>query len=122
MNALRHVIIDLIVLAVIFLATVLDVTAAWWAVAVYTPLMLLLKILAYAGGVGAGAIRSAKEAPPDWLLHTIYGASVLLLLIDAWYWAAGAWVAIWVLSELAERRAQAARRSGTSAERKKATS
>src|SRR5690625_3414676 len=122
MNALRHVIIDLIVLAVTFLATVPDVTAAWWAVAGDTPLMLLLTVLAYAGGVGAGAIRSAKVGPPDGLLHAICGASVLLLLIDGWYWAAGAWVGIRVLSVLAERRAQAARLSGKSAKRKKATS
>ena len=121
MNSIRHVAVDLIVLVAIFLATMLDVEAAWWAVAVYTPLMLLLKVLAYAGGVGAGAIRTAKDAPPDWLLHAIYGASVALLLIDRWYWAAAAWAAIWLLSVLSERRAEAARRAG-SAKRRKATS
>lgn len=110
MTWIKHVLVDILMVGVIALATLADVTAARWAVIIYTPLMLVLKVVALAGGGLLGQFRQTQHAPPDWFFHVIYGLSILLLLIGAWWIMAAGWAAIWILSVVADRRVAASRR------------
>lgn len=110
MSWIKHVVVDLLMVVVIALAALLDITAARWAVIIYTPLMLVLKVVALLGGGLLGQLRQTKEAPPGWFFHAVYAVSIVLLLLGSWWIMAGAWAVIWVLSVLAERRAEVSRR------------
>lgn len=107
---IKHVVVDLLMVIVIALATLLDVTAARWAVIIYTPLMLVLKLIALLGGSVMGQFGSAREAPPPWIFHALYSLSIVLFVINAWWIMAAGWAAIWLLSVLTERRTEMSRR------------
>lgn len=107
MSWIKHVIIDLLALVAIALATLADLEAARWVVIVYTPLMVVMKIIALAaGGLQIRSTRM-KDAPPEWFFHAAYAVSILLLVIDRWWIMAAGWAVIWALSVAADRRAAA---------------
>ncbi len=113
MTWIKHVIVDILMVAVIALATLADVTAARWAVIIYTPLMLVLKVVALLGGSAIGQFKQSKDAPPPWFFHLVYIVSILLLALNTWWIMAAGWVAIWILSLLAEHRTEMSRRAKT---------
>jgi hypothetical protein len=109
MKWLRNVVVDLVATLVILAWVVQGWDAAGWAVWVYTPLMLVLKVAALSLGRLLG--RANRGDVPPWFYHFIYAANVALLaygaqvLASRWVLAA-MWVAIWALSVLAARRAR----------------
>ncbi|MFW5972773.1 MAG: hypothetical protein ACOCTG_02180 [Bacteroidota bacterium] len=113
MTWLKNVIVDLLVVIAIIGAVFFDFPAARWVVIVYTPLMLVLKAVAYFGGSLLGQFRQTGNAPPGWFFHTVYGLSVALLLVGQWWIMAAAWAAIWGLSVLTERRLSISRHRKT---------
>lgn len=100
---LKNVIVDLIVTAVIALM----VTQGWpWTeilVWVYTPLALLLRIVALFAGQ-LTRLTKTKHPAPQWFYHLLYAVNVALLLAGAEWILAGGWVLIWGLSAYSDRR------------------
>lgn len=125
MGWLKHVIVDLVVTLAIIAAAVFDPVWLRWVVVVYTGLMLLLKGIAFLGSGGAAAGRLQTPDVPGWIFHLFYAINVLAALA-AWRWQslpwiliAVGWLAIWVLSIVAERRARIAVASKASKKSKK---
>lgn len=104
MNWLKNVLIDLAVTALIAWAVFAEASWARWIILIYTPLMLLLKIVAAFSGTLAQLNRKSDAAPPGWFFHVLYLANVVLLAVGQWWMLVALWVAIWILSVIAERR------------------
>lgn len=102
MSWIKNALIDVAITAVIAWFAWTGATWAWWIVAIYTPLMLLLKVFALSGA--ANAVQRKADDVPVWFYHVLYAANVILLLVSSFLWAGGAWIAIWVLSAVAESR------------------
>lgn len=102
MSWIKKELIDLAVTAVIAAHAFTDLTLTWWVVAIYTPLMVLLKLFALSGA--AHAVQQKADGVPVWFYHVLYGANLLLLLKAPFYEAAAGWAVIWVLSVVAESR------------------
>ena len=106
MNWLKHVVIDIAALAVIAIFTFAGGTWAWWVIAVYTPLLVVLKVLALSMGVSSAVKKKGGDEAPDWFFHLVYALSVLLLLQAQEYMFAGGWALIWMLSAIGQARSR----------------
>jgi hypothetical protein len=102
MSWIKNALIDLAVTAIIAVHAFSDVSWTWWVIAIYTPLMVLLKVFALSGA--AHAVQQKADGVPVWFYHVLYGANLLLLLKAPFYEAAAGWAVIWVLSVVAESR------------------
>ena len=113
---LKSVLLDIV--CTVLIAIAVTVSADWVRgvrifIMIYTPLMLVLKLVAL--GVKPGTLRAAgtkkrlDNAAPPLFFHVLYGANVLLLLWGQWWIMAAAWAAIWILSFVYDRRMRAAR-------------
>ena len=109
---LKNVILDLAVTAVIAVWLITSAQWAYWVVLIYTPLLVLLKVIGLSGGV-AQAAAQRKDETPVWFYHLIYAANLMLLLTGRWWIMAAAWAAIWVLSAYQQSRT-VARKTGDS--------
>lgn len=93
---LRHLVVDLLVLA--FAAWAVWAGAGWarWVVGGYAVLMLAMKALAVTSGI---QMKRPADAPPEWLHHAIYGATLVVLLVGGvpWYPVAALWAVLWAL-------------------------
>ena len=116
MQWLKNVILDIAVTVLIVLAATLDVEWARWIVLIYTPFMLILKILFVLGGQSLTMLRQSKKivVVPNWFYHTIYAVNVIITAGCAlagagaatqhWWMLAGGWALIWILSVVGEMR------------------
>ncbi len=104
MKWFKTIVVDLAVTALILVAVTLKPDWARGAVLVYTPFMLLLKVIAW---VGQGAVKQlkprAREAPA-WMFHVLYAVNVAALAWAQWWWTAVQWAVIWLVSYLEHRR------------------
>lgn len=110
MSWIRHAVVDLLVTILIVTATFGGQRWAAWAVWIYTPFMLLLRI----GAIGAKGPRR-KSPVPEAFYHLLFALNVLVPALHAyrsgdmnWAWVAGAWVAIWALSAYGAARQRTA--------------
>lgn len=103
MTVIKTAIVDIAVTVLIILAVTTGAGWAWWIIAIYTPLMLLLKVLAVAGP-RISKLKVSREEPPRMLLHFLYGVNVVALGLAAWWYLFAGWLAIWILSIVQERR------------------
>jgi hypothetical protein len=101
---IKNVLLDLLVLVVAFVGALFDLTWAWWVLAIYTPLMLVLKVLALAGGTVLAQVGAGVDQPPTIFFHIVYGLIVLLMLYATWWLLAAGWAAIWAVSVMADRK------------------
>jgi hypothetical protein len=108
MSWLKNVLVDLLVTAIIVVYVFTGAVWAYWIIAIYTPLILLLKIGAVATGV-TKKVKKSPDAAPVWFYHLLYGVCLLLLLYVNWWLVAAGWAAIWVLSAVHESRMSAAK-------------
>lgn len=99
---IKNAIIDLGVTAVIAVYAFTGATWAWWIIAIYTPLMVLLKVFGLSSA--AAAVQQKASDVPSWFYHILFAANVVLLLRVLFYWAVAGWVVIWILSVVAEAR------------------
>jgi len=102
MTWIKNAIIDLAITAVIAVFAFTGATWSWWIIAIYTPLMVLLKLFALSGA--AAAVKQKSDQVPVWFYHVLYAANLVLLLVGLFYWAAAGWAVIWLLSVIAESR------------------
>ena len=102
---IRNAIVDIVVTGLMVLGTIGGLTWAAWAIWIYTPFMLLLRV----GAIGAKGHRKKAADPkmkvPETFYHALFVLNVGFPLFQAWSkgdtnwcWVAGAWVAIWALS------------------------
>ena len=103
---LKNVLVDLAVVALITAATVLDQRWAFVLVAIYTPLMLVLKVLPLLPGALPVKLPHAADTPPTWFYHALYVANVGLLATAQQWVLAGGWLLIWILSGIADVKAK----------------
>ncbi len=107
MSWLKHVLLDLAVtIAIVAYAFGGQPRWLWWAIAVYSGLMLLLKVAAAASPAATGLSNKSTRAVPVWFFHAVYAVSVLALLYAREYALAGVWAVIWLLSFVADARAK----------------
>jgi len=105
MNVLKHVWLDLIVTAIIIVATMWEPNWAVWIVLIYTPVMFVLKMLPLAGGLVQRQFQqSGQNGTPTWLYHVLYGMNAGFLLAASWWYTGAAWLGIWFLSWMARRQ------------------
>ncbi|ARA93569.1 hypothetical protein AWN76_010625 [Rhodothermaceae bacterium RA] len=105
MRWFKHVLVDVAATGLIVFAALTGAGPARWIVLVYTPLMLVLKVLALFLGGLLHLARPQGEAPPPWFLHGLYAVNVVAPLLAQWWLIAAGWALIWLLSALAERKA-----------------
>lgn len=101
---IKDVILELAVTCVIALAAIGEMSWAVWVVIIYTPLLLLFKLIAvFAGGL-LRSLKGGADAVPAWFWHANYAANVLLLLIGQLWLLAAGWALIWILSVVYDAR------------------
>ncbi len=111
---IKNALIDIAVTLLIIVTAALDLTWARWIVLVYTPLMLIMKVMAFLGSQSLGQLQRKGNEAPAWFYHALYAINVVVLAgyaftsVDtvarhAWMLAIG-WGAIWILSIAAEIR------------------
>ena len=110
MNWLKNAFLDVAVTIMIGLATFGQMEWARWIVTVYTPLMLLLKLLAYRGARTPSKIKPTDAGVPTVVYHVLYAANVLISAADRWWWVAACWAVIWVLSAVSGKGKPVAKR------------
>ncbi len=103
MNWLKNVVIDVAITAVIAIWAFTGPEWAWWVIAIYTPLLFVIKVTALTSGLSKVSAQT-KDATPTWVYHVIYAANLVLLLIGEWWIAAAAWAIIWVMSAAYEQK------------------
>ena len=99
MRWLRLIILDLVILGVIYLATLGGQQWARWFIIFYTPLVVVMRILALRSRLLQQKVKPGEEVPV-WAYHIIYAASFALCLWDRWWPVAVGWAAIWVMSAI----------------------
>ncbi len=104
MDWIKHTLVDLAVTVLIILAVTLDLEWARWGVLIYTPLMVILKIVAFLGSQSLGQLKPKGDGVPVWFYHALYATNVLVAVLDGWWIVAGGWALIWILSIAAEVR------------------
>ena len=104
MGWLKNVLIDLAVTLLVLVAVVTGAAWAKWIVVIYTPLMLIMKVVALVGGSFLSKLQTTPDEVPRWFYHLLYGVNTGLLLGYGWWWVGGQWGVIWFLSIAIDRR------------------
>lgn len=104
MNWIKALIIDVTVTIVIIIAVTTEMEWARWAVIIYTPFMLLLKLVALLGGSLTRKFKKNVPEAPPWAYHILYLINVAAPALVQWWLIAAQWAAIWLLSYLEFRR------------------
>lgn len=106
MSWLKNALVDLAVTGLVVTATVLDQRWALVLLAIYTPLMLVLKVLPLLPGALPVKPPRLTDDAPSWFYHVLYALNVALLAAFAQWMLAAGWLGIWGLSAAAEARAK----------------
>lgn len=104
MTWIKTVLLDIIVTLLILLAVFTEIPVLDTIVVVYTPIMLALKLLEVFGAGLVNTLRSAAAEPPAWFVYLLYAINVVLLCVAGWWWTAGQWVLIAILSLISRQR------------------
>ncbi|PIQ62582.1 MAG: hypothetical protein COV99_05575 [Bacteroidetes bacterium CG12_big_fil_rev_8_21_14_0_65_60_17] len=110
---IKHVILDLVILAVLAAWTLTGAVWMWWVIAIYTPLLVVLKVAALTMGVSTAVKAKGGDQAPDWFFHVVYGLSLVLMLVAGNMYFAAAWALIWVLSAVGNARNRSSARNRT---------
>ncbi len=115
MTWIKHVILDLVMLAVVAVWALVGIGWMWWVIAIYTPLLIVLKVAAFSMGVSTAVKAKGGDQAPDWFFHVVYALSVVLMLVAGNMIFAAGWALIWILSAAGQARSRTLARSRTSA-------
>lgn len=111
MRILKGALFDILVTLAILAAVFFPVKGLEWFVVGYTPLLLILKIIDFAGGGVSGLmIKRKKDETPAWVYHVLYGLNVVVLMYSQWFITGGQWAVIWLLSWLTAQKMQKKKR------------
>ena len=102
MGWIKNAIVDFAVTIAILILAFSKLNALYWVLVIYTGFMLLVKIVGLLGP--AVKTKTGLDTPPDWVYHVLYAVNVGLLLYASFWYLAGGWAAIWVLSIIYQRR------------------
>ncbi len=108
MSWIKNTLVDIAITAVIAVYAFTLPIWGWWIIAIYTPLMVLLKVFALSGA--ANAVQRKASDVPGWFYHALYAANVALLLYASFLEAAIGWAVIWILSTMAEAKSRPQKR------------
>lgn len=112
MNWLKHVLVDVAVTVLLVVAATLNLEWAHWIILIYTPLMLILKIVAFTGSHALGKAKQKETGVPVWFYHVLYAVNVAASVwaamkgMEHWWLIASGWVLIWTLSIAADVRSR----------------
>ena len=95
MKWLKKVILDIIITVIIITTLFIKIQVLKIFLFIYTPLMLLGRILALSG---MNIQKKTGVKAPDWFLHVLYFINVLVLVINHWWILAALWLIIWFLA------------------------
>lgn len=114
MEWIKDVLVDLAVTVLIVLAALLDLAWARWMVLIYTPFILIAKVLFFLGGHSISKLKQKIVVVPMWFYHALYAINVTVTAGYAvfgagtatqhWWMLAGGWALIWILSIATEAR------------------
>lgn len=102
-SGVKHAVVDILVTVLIVAAVTMDLDWARWIILIYTPLILVLKVIAVMGP-NMRVLKASPKEPPRWLLHVLYAVNVVALGIAAWWYLFAGWFAIWILSIVQDRK------------------
>lgn len=102
-SGIKHAVVDILVTVLIVAAVTMNLEWARWIILIYTPVILVLKLIALASP-GIRTLKVSPKEPPKLLLHLLYGVNVVVLGIAAWWYLFAGWIAIWILSIVQDRR------------------
>lgn len=109
MNLIKNAWLDIAVTVLIAVAVLTGNEITRWAVMVYTPFMVLLKLAALRGSYTPSKIRPKETGVPEMVYHVLYALNVALLVFGGlrvsgtWWWVAACWILIWLLSAAASK-------------------
>lgn len=104
---IKEVFVDVVVSVFIIVAVLLEFPWMRWIITGYTLLLLLAKIIVLVGDSTLQLIRKTKTNAPDWFSHLLYALNTVVLLYAQWWYLAGAWILIWLLSLRAQQKLKA---------------
>lgn len=84
MTWIKDVIVDILVTLFIGAAVWLGDIWMWWVIAVYSALLLIAKGVVLTGDGFLNRTHKSQKAP-DWFLHVLYAANIILLMIAGWW-------------------------------------
>jgi hypothetical protein len=108
MHVLKEIAIDLIVMMVVLTTVAMSanvwgltgpVTVLWWALAVYTALLLLLKAGALATARTLRQMNLQDDSVSPTVYRVLYAVNTIALLVGGFWLLAAGWAGIWGLSE-----------------------
>jgi len=108
MHLLKEIAIDLVVMLVVLGMVAMQanlfglegsITVLWWALAVYTALMLLLKAGALASARTLRQMNLEGGTVSSTVYRVLYAVNTIALFAGGFWLLAAGWAAIWGLSE-----------------------
>lgn len=104
MNWIKQVIVDIGAFIVIVLAVVTDNIYLAYVVYLYTILMAIARLLSLLSGNLRSISIKGSATVPVWFYHSIYTATLLLLLVYDWYITSAGWMFIWIAAIIAYKK------------------
>ena len=101
---LKDVVVDIAATLLIILSVILEnsfLSGILWG---YTGLLLVVKLIVYAGDDFLNLMNKTKTEAPQWFSHLLYAANTIVLLIFGWWYTGGGWALIWLISYLTQRK------------------
>lgn len=96
MGWLKDVYLDFVVLLIIVVFAIYEGSILHVVLWVYTSLLLLSKILAFF--MPSLRKKADNTSAPQFIYHGIYGLTVGILIYTGYYYLAGTWAIIWLVS------------------------
>ncbi|NGP87904.1 hypothetical protein [Fodinibius halophilus] len=104
MSWFKDVIVDITVTATIIATVLIEHSLLFWLLWGYTGLLLLVKLIVLVGDDFLNMMNKAKTEAPKWFSHLLYAINTgTLAYFQQWY-LAGAWLLIWTLSFITQRK------------------
>lgn len=102
MNWFKEVIVDIIALIAIVAYSLFDNQYVEYTLWAYTGLIILAKVLAFF--MPFIQKKASGSTAPNWFFHIIYALSVTILFYAQDFLMTVAWVVIWILSFVIQRK------------------
>ena len=98
---LKELALDIIITIIIVIGSVYNLQAIRIFLFIYTPLILIAKILAL---TTADKKKRFKNIAPTWIYHTLYALNIVFLILCHWWILTVGWALVWLFSYLYIRK------------------